>query len=81
MKWTTCIFVRDRSSRRIVHHEIEELDNEQFLAPDSSRKQSQRIATLMAQYPSSGFEVFAQGFDSVATLYSTWPELPENAGA
>jgi len=35
----------------------------------------------MNQYPSSAFEVFAQGFDSLATLYSTWPELPKNAVA
>jgi len=81
MKWTNCIFVRSRSSRQIVHHEIEELDNEQFLDPINSKTQNERIKYLVSKYPSEQFEVFAQGFDSIASLHRAWPELARVPGA
>jgi hypothetical protein len=81
MKWTMCFFVRDLESRRIVHHEIEAIDTAAMLATERSRIETQRLDELMNRYPSSGFEVFLQGFDSLEALYRTWPELSPQAEA
>ena len=75
MKWTMCFFVRDLATRRIVHHEIEEIDADAMPASDRAKLQGQHTRELMKQYPPSKFEVFLQGFDSLKSLYSSWPEL------
>jgi hypothetical protein len=75
MKWTTCFFVRDLTTRRIVHHEIEEIDMAEMPANERARFQSQRIRELMQRYDPDKFEVFLQGFDSLKSLYSTWPQV------
>lgn len=75
MKWTTCYFVRDLATRRIVHHEIEEIDTAAVSADDRAKLEGTRIRELMKTYRPSEFEVFLQGFDSTSSLYSAWPEL------
>lgn len=75
MKWTMCFFVRDLATRRIVHHEIEEIDTADMPATDRSELEGQRIRELMRQFGPDTFEVFLQGFDSLGTLYGAWPEL------
>jgi hypothetical protein len=72
--------VRDERTRRIAHHEIEEVTAEEMLAPDYAERQVDRVATLMKAYPPPDFDVFLQGFDSAATLYSAWPELLVQVG-
>jgi hypothetical protein len=79
MKSTMCFFVRDLATRQIVHHEIKETDTEDLSAVEHARSQSKRISELMSQYPSSEFDVFLQGFDSLSSLYSSWPELDPTA--
>ena len=80
MKSTMCFFVRDLTTRRIVHHEIEEIDSRDMPADQRAAHDTQRIRELMKQYPSSGFEVFLQGFDSLPSLLSAWPELAPEGG-
>jgi hypothetical protein len=71
MKWIVGYFVRELATRRIVHHEIEELD-----APpaERARHEAARVRALMAKY-SLGYDVFDQGFSSLDALYLAWPEL------
>jgi hypothetical protein len=75
MKSTTCVFVRNLTTRRVVHHEIDEIDSDEVSPSEQAKIERRRIQELMTQYPPSEFEVFAQGFDSRNTLYSIWPEL------
>lgn len=75
MKWTMCFFVRDLATRRIVHHEIEEVDTANMSVSERAKLESQRIRELMQRYDPATFEVFLQGFDSLHTLYSSWPDL------
>ena len=70
MRSTKCFFVRDLRTRRVVHHEIEEIDSADISASDRSKTEGQRIRELMSQYPPTEFEVFVQGFDSRDSLYS-----------
>jgi hypothetical protein len=75
MKWTKCFLVRELRSRRIVHHEIEEINTTELLAPDRASREEAHIHDLMRHYHPDDFEVFVQGFDSLDSLYSAWPEL------
>ena len=79
MKSTMCFFVRDLATRRIVHHEIQEIDSADMPSSVSSKLQGEHIDELMKQYPPSEFDVFLQGFDSLSSLYSAWPELEPRA--
>ncbi|HEY4177716.1 MAG TPA: hypothetical protein VGM90_12810 [Kofleriaceae bacterium] len=79
MKWTLCFFVRDLESRRIVHHEIEEIDTAAMLATERGRIETQKLDQLMDRYPPNRFDVFLQGFDSLNALYASWPELSPQA--
>lgn len=80
MKWTMCYFVRDLATRRIVRHEVEEIDTAEMFADDRAKLEGERIRELMKTYRPSEFEVFLQGFDSLSSLYSTWPELKAGGG-
>lgn len=75
MKWTICFFVRDLATRRVVHHEIEEVDAADLTASDRVKRDRQRVSELMQQYNPDTHEVFLQGFDCPGALYSAWPEL------
>lgn len=75
MKSTMCYFVRNLDTRRIVHHEIEEDDSDEMPSNERAKLQTERIRGLMRQYPPALFDVFLQGFDSLTSLYSAWPEL------
>lgn len=81
MRWAICFFVRDRATQRIVHHEIDDIDTDQMLAPERTKIERQRFDNLAKEYPPGDFEVFRQGFDSRESLYSTWPELNESKRA
>lgn len=75
MKSTNCYFVRALDTRRIVYHEVEEDDSDEMPSNERAKLQTERIRGLMKQYPPALFEVFLQGFDSLTSLYSAWPEL------
>jgi len=72
VKWTVGYFVRRVASRRIVHHEIEELD-----APAAQRAQheKERVRALVQKYPRADYDVIDQEFSSLDALYHAWPEL------
>lgn len=70
-----CFLVRDRTTRRIVRHDLEEIDSDDMAADERAKLQTEHIRELMKQFPPSEFEVFLQGFDSLTSLYSSWPEL------
>ena len=76
MKSTMCFFVRDLTTRRIVHHEIEEIDSEAMSPDERAKLHMEHIRDLMKRFPSAQFEVFLQGFSSLRALYNAWPELP-----
>lgn len=75
MKSTMCFFVRDLATRRIVRHEIEEIDSDEMAANERAKIETEHVRELMNRFPPSEFEVFLQGFDSLTSLYSSWPEL------
>lgn len=81
MKTTNCFFVRDLATRRIVHHEIDEIDTEDMPASQRAALDTRRIRALIDQYPSSRYEVFLQSFDSLPSLFDIWPELAPKSGA
>ncbi len=81
MKTTNCFFVRDLATRRIVHHEIDEIDTADMPSSQRAALDSRRIRALTERYPSSGYEVFLQSFDSLASLLDIWPELAPKSGA
>lgn len=70
MKSTMCFFVRDLLTRRIVHHEIEEVDSRDAPPNEHARLETARIRHLMRQYPVATLDVFLQGFNSLTSLYS-----------
>ncbi|HEY4238856.1 MAG TPA: SUMF1/EgtB/PvdO family nonheme iron enzyme [Kofleriaceae bacterium] len=70
-----CFFVRDLATENIVHYEVEEVDLEKLPIDEYSRRQQQHLEHLRRLYPMAKYDVFKQGFSSLAALNGTWPEL------
>ncbi len=77
MKSIAAFFVRDLATNQIVHHETEEVDDSKRPIAEYSKRQQKHIEQLRRQYPIAKFDVFKQGFDSLESLYSNFPELRE----